>query len=54
MTLLALHDGDRVQRTWAAQDHAKDKDISIKEVEHQINIRLFLDEYPWWGLRTPH
>ena len=53
-TLLALQYGDRVQRTWAVQDHAEENDISIREAECQIDIGLFLDKYPQWGLGTPH
>ena len=54
MTLLALQYGDRVQKTQAAWDQAEENDISIREVECQIDVRLFLDEYPWWELGTPH
>ena len=46
MTLLALQYGDRVQRTWAAKDEAEENNISVREAEHQIDIGLFLDEYP--------
>ena len=53
-TLLALHYGDWVQRTQAAKDFAKENDTSIREAEHQIDIGLFLDEYPQWGLGIPH
>ena len=53
-TLLALQYGDRIQRTRAAQDHAKENDILVREVEHQIDIGLFLDVYPQWGLGTLH
>ena len=28
--------------------------ISIRETKHQIDIGLFLDEYPQWELGTPH
>ena len=44
----------RVQRTQAAWDFAKENDTSIREAECQIDIGLFLDEYPQWGLGTPH
>ena len=27
---------------------------SIREAKHQIDVGLFLDEYPWWELGTPH
>ena len=54
MTLLALWYGDWVQRTQASRNYAKENDISIREAECQIDIRLFLDKYPWWGLGTPH
>ena len=52
--MLALHYGDQVQRTWAAWHFAKENDTSIQGVECQIDIGLFLDEYPQWGLGTPH
>ena len=54
MTLLSLRYGDRVQRTLAAQDWAEEDDISIREAKHQIDIGLFLDEYPRWELGTPY
>ena len=54
MTLLALQYGDRVQRTRAACNHAEENDILVREAECQIDIGLFLDEYPEWGLGTPH
>ena len=54
MILLSLRYGDQVQRTWAAWDFAEENDTSICEAEHQIDIRLFLDEYPRWELGTPH
>ena len=43
-----------MQRTRAAWDLVEENDMSIREVAHQIDIGLFLDEYPWWGLGTPH
>ena len=53
-TLLALQYGDRVQWTWTAWDQAEENDISIREAECQIDVRLLLDEYPQWELGTPH
>ena len=54
MTLLSLRYGDRVQKTQAAQDFAEENNTSICEAECQIDIGLFLDEYPRWELGTPH
>ena len=54
MTLLSLRYGDRVQRTRAAWDFAEENDMSICKAEHQIDIGLFLDEYPRWELGSPH
>ena len=28
--------------------------ISVWQLERQVDLELFLDEYPWWGLGTPH
>ena len=27
---------------------------SVRESEHRVDVKLFLDEYPWWELGTPH
>ena len=43
-----------MQRTQAAQEQAEENGILIRESECQIDVRLFLDEYPWWGLGTSH
>ena len=43
-----------MQRTQAAQEQAQENGISIRELECQIDVGLFLDEYPQWDLGTPH
>ena len=53
-TLLELHYGGRVTRSRVAQDQAKGMGLSVKETECQIDMGLFLDEYPQWELGTPH
>ena len=37
-----------------AQEQAKETGTPIREAECQIDVRLFLDEYPQWELCTPH
>ena len=46
MTLLSLRYGDRVQRTQVAPEFSEENNTSIREAECQIDIGLFLDEYP--------
>ena len=46
LTLLALQYGERVQRTWVAQEQAEENGTLIRESEHRIEVGLFLDEYP--------
>ena len=46
LTLLELHYGGRVKRSWVAQEQANEMGTSVREAEHQIDVRLFLDEYP--------
>ena len=53
-TLLELHYGGRVTRSWIAQEQAKEMETSVREAECRIDARLFLDEYTWWELGTPH
>ena len=54
LTLLTLHYGGCVERSWVAQERAEEKGISFRESEWMVDSELFLDEYPWWGLGTPH
>ena len=54
MTLLNLHYGGCIERRWVAQERAREKGISVQELERWVDLELFLDEYPWWGLGTPH
>ena len=37
-----------------AREHAKETGMSYRESERMVDLELFLDEYPWWGLGTPH
>ena len=43
-----------MQRSQVAWERARETGISIWELERQVVLELFLDEYPWWGLGTPH
>ena len=53
-TLLELHYGGRVTRSRVAWDQVKGMGLSVRETECQIDMGLFLDEYPQWELGTPH
>ena len=37
-----------------ARERAEEKGISFRESEWMVDSELFLDEYPQWGLGTPH
>ena len=54
LTLLELHYGNCIWRSWLAQERARETGISIQESERQVDLELLLDEYPWYGLGTPH
>ena len=53
-TLLELCYGNCMQRSRVARERARETGISIWESERQVDLELFLDEYLWWDLRTPH
>ena len=53
LTLLELHYGDCMQRSRVAQERARETGISILESERQVDLELFLDEYPQWGSWNP-
>ena len=43
-----------MQRSQVAWERAGEMGISIWESERQVDVELFLDEYPQWGLGTPY
>ena len=53
-TLLELHYGGHINRSQVARERAREAGISVQESERQVDLELFLDEYPRWGLVTPH
>ena len=53
-TLLTLHYRGCIERSQVAQERAEDEGISVQESEQMVDLELFLDEYPQWGLGTPH
>ena len=42
-----------MERAWVAQERAEEKGISFRESEWMVDLELFLDEYPRWGLELP-
>ena len=54
LTFLTLHYGGCIKRSRAAQERAEEEGISVLESERMVDLELFLDEYPRWGLGTPH
>ena len=43
-----------MERAWVACERAEEKGISFRESEQMVDSEIFLDEYPRWGLGTPH
>ena len=43
-----------MQKSQAAREQAREMRISIREAEHQLDAKLFLDEYPRWDMEGPH
>ena len=46
--------GDRMEKSWVTHCQAEEEGLSFREAERVIESEFFLDEYPWWGLGTPH
>ena len=53
-TLLTLQYEGHMERAQVVHEWAKEKGISYRESERMVDLELFLDEYPRWGLGTPH
>ena len=43
-----------MERAQVAHECAKETGMSYRELERMVDSELFLDEYPRWGLGTPH
>ena len=43
-----------MEKSHVAHHWAEEEGLSIREVERVIESEMFLDEYPWWELGTPH
>ena len=54
LTLLTLHYGGCIERCQVARERAEEEGISYRESEWMVDSELFLNEYPQWGLGTPH
>ena len=51
--LLTLEYGDRMEKSQVACHQAEEQGLSFREAERVIKSKLFLDEYPWWGMGSP-
>ena len=54
LTLLTLHYRGCVERSPVAWERAEENGISFRESKWMVDSELFLGEYPWWCLETPH
>ena len=54
LALLMLKYGDRMEKSQVACHWVEEEGLSFREAERVIESELFLDEYPQWGLGTPH
>ena len=46
--------GGRVEKTWEDYHMAEQEGLSFREAEQVVETNLFLDEYPWWNIGSPH
>ena len=46
--------GNRMEKSQVACHWVEEEGLSIREAERVVKSEMFLDEYPWWELRTPH
>ena len=49
-----LEYGDRMEKSQVDCCWVEEEGLSFREAERVIESELFLDEYPRWGLGTPH
>ena len=46
--------GDALKEAGWLKKELKTRGVSVQESEQMVDLDLFLDEYPQWGLGTPH
>ena len=44
--LLELHYGDKLHKSQSARKQVREAVLSIREVEHWLDAKVFLNEYP--------
>ena len=54
MTLLTLTYGGRMEKTQEACRMVEQEGLSFREAERVVETDLFLEEYPWWNIGSPH
>ena len=54
LALLMLNYGDRMEKSQMAHHQAEEEGLSFRVAERVVELELFLDESPQWGLGTPH
>ena len=43
-----------MEKSCMAHHRPEEEGLTIREAERVVESEMFLDEYPWWELRTPH
>ena len=43
-----------MQKSQATREQAREMGVSVREAKHQLDAKLFLDEYPRWDIEGPH
>ena len=43
-----------MQKSQATREWAREAGMSIREAEHWLDAKLFLDKYTRWDIRGPH
>ena len=52
--MLELWHGDKQNKTLAAKEWANAEGLSIREMEHHMDVNMFLDRYVRWEVGCPH
>ena len=43
-----------MEKTWEACRMVEQEGLSFRGAEQVVETDLFLDEYPWWNIGSPH
>ena len=53
-SLLELHYGEKCKKSLTAKERVNSEGLPVREMEHHMDVDMFLDRYAGWEVGSPH